>query len=107
MKHFYSHLVNIESITIKLDGLNLSQKEKEHLLTLIHTNIHAIVLDTVLSHVPKEDKKHFLAMLEKGDHEKTWDFLSKRSINIESRLKKNIQSLLIELEKDIEEQKTK
>lgn len=107
MKHFYTHLVNIESITIKLNGLKLSQKEKEHLLTLIHTNIHAVVLDTVLSHIPRDDKKHFLTTLEKGDHDKIWEFLNKRSVNMREIIKKSTKSLIQEMEKDIDEPKEK
>jgi hypothetical protein len=106
-KHFYTHLVDIESISVKLEGLNLSEKEKEHLLNLINTNVHAVVLDTVLSHIPKEDKKHFLTVLEKNEHEKIWDFLHKRSVNLPEKIKKNTKSLLLEFEKDIEEQKLK
>jgi len=102
-KHFYSHLLSIEEIEIKLDKLDMSKKEKDHLKTLVHSNAHAVVLDTVLTHLPKDDRKLFFKMLEKNDNGEIWEFLNKRSINLDAKIAKNLKNLFSELEKDIEE----
>ena len=62
-KHFYSHLVEINEIYLSLSGMDLSEDERGHLLSLAETNIHATVINTVLSELSEEDKKIFLKNL--------------------------------------------
>ncbi len=58
-KHFYSHLVQVESLIVGLDQMELSDKEKLHLAQLVDSHIHNVVLDTILSELSEEDKKNF------------------------------------------------
>ena len=62
-KYFYSHIVDIESIIGELDGLDLSENERTHLITLFDSSIHHAVLDAILSELSGEDKKLFLRHL--------------------------------------------
>jgi len=70
-KFFYSHLIEITDISLKLKDVNLSDDEKAHLTSLIEANIHSIVIDTVLSELSSDDKKTFLKNLVSDNHEKT------------------------------------
>lgn len=103
MKHFYSHLVEIDSIIISLDKLDLSKDEKLHLAQLVDSSLHHTILDAVLSELSDEDKRAFITHLNDGNHDKTWKFLNEKISEVESKIKKTAQSLKIELEKDLKE----
>lgn len=105
--NFYSHLIETDSIRIELDTLSLSDKEKTHLMTLLHSSIHTVVLDIVLSEIPEHDKKHFLHHLDENNHDKIWKFLEKRTIALEPKIKKRVKELIEEFKKDISSVKGK
>ena len=107
MKHFYTHLVEIESIIIELDKLDLSQEQKIQLTTLIDSSLHHTILDAVLSELSPEDKTVFLNHLKEDDHGKIWKFLNEKVDNIEERIKKTAGDLKNELHEDLKEAKNK
>lgn len=100
-KHFYSHLVAFERISVELDMLNLSEKEKAHLLEIATINLHMRVLDVILDHLSSEDKHTFLRHVETEDHEKTWKLLRSKIEKIEEKIIKSSEELLAELRNDI------
>lgn len=104
-KQFYSHIVEVETLYVALDGLSLADSEKEHLKELIDTNLYHTILDAVLSELPEQDRKMFLDKLAEEDHEKTMDFLQKRILNIEDKIKKTAKDLVKEMHEDITEAK--
>ena len=106
-KQFYSHIIQIDTLYVALDGLDINGKEKEHLKEMIDTNLYHTILDAVLAELPESDKKMFLDKLAEDDHEKTMDFLQKRILNIEDKIKKTAKDLARELHDDIEETKNK
>lgn len=106
-KHFYSHLVSIESVKIELDSLDLSSHEKAHLIHLAHSNIHSIIVEAVLSELSEEDKKLFLTHVSFDDHERVWELLNKKVTNIEGKIKKASDDLIKQLHRDIRELKEK
>lgn len=106
-KHFYSHLIEFESLQVELEEMGLSEQEKTHLLSLAQSNLHHTVLDAILSELSEDDKKMFLSHVASEDHQKIWEFLSKKIENIEEKIKKAADSLKQELHKDIKEAKTK
>ena len=59
-KNFYNHLIVIDTIHVGLDTLELTPEEKQELLDLAENNIHHKVIDTVLSELKSQIKKHFL-----------------------------------------------
>lgn len=85
--------------------MDLSEDERGHLLSLAETNIHATVINTVLSELSEEDKKIFLKNLVADNHEETWKHLLEKVQNIEEKLNRSLRELKKELLKDIEEAK--
>lgn len=106
MSYFYSHIIEIESILVKLDEMDLSDSQKKHLSALIDSTIHQTVLDLILSKLSSADKKSFVEKLEEdqGD-KKLMDFLSVKIENIEDEIKTAVKELKTELHEDIKESK--
>lgn len=106
-KHFYSHIVETESIVIKLNQMDLAEEEKAHLLALIDSNLYHTILDAILSELSDEDKKNFLRHLASEDHGKVWELLNEKVKDIENKIKKASDDLKKQLLKDIKEAKEK
>jgi hypothetical protein len=102
---FYAHLIETSFISLDLADMDLTQKERLHLLSLVDSNVHNAVLETVLSNLPPEDKKIFLANLHVNDNKKIWEHLKQKIENVEEKIKERIEDLKEELQKDIEEAK--
>lgn len=105
MKTFYTHLIEIESIIIELDKLDLSVEQKAHLTSLIDSSLHHTVLDVVLSQLNPQDKKIFLSHLQEGEHSKIWQFLNEKVDGVEEKIKKAAEDLKVQLHKDLKETK--
>ena len=106
-KHFYSHIVEIDSFSLELDNLVLSEKEKTHLIQLVESTMHHAIVDTVLSELKEEDKRTLLTHMHLGEHDKIWQFLNKKIDNLEEKIKTTAELLKKELHKDIREMKEK
>lgn len=102
-KYFYSHIIEIDSLTIELDQMDLSIDEKNYLIDLLHSNLHHAILDFILSQLSEEDKKVFLAHLSRNKHDKIWNHLKEKIENVESKIKKTAEDLKKEFHKDIKE----
>ena len=100
-KHFYSHIVEITDITIELGELDLKPEERVELLALAEANMHNAILNTVLSELSKEDKKIFMKHLIADNHKEIWTLLSKRTINIEDKIRASADNLKKDLLSDI------
>lgn len=106
MKFFYTHLVEIETIVVSLDELDLTDEQKRHLSGLVDSNIHATILNLVLSNLNEKDKETFLEYFQKRDHDKIWQLLKQKIENIEEQIRKEIKNLKEQLHKDLKEAKT-
>lgn len=106
-KHFYSHIIQIESIYIVLEGLELSKTEKEELILIFEDSVHATVIDVVLSHLSKEDKKTFLSHLAREKHDDIWNLLTEKVDKVEDKIRHAVDKLKDELHKDIQVVKQK
>lgn len=104
---FYSHLIEIESIIVELDKLDLSKEQKLHLTGLIDSSLHHTILDVVLSELSLGDKRVFLNHLQEDDHDKIWQLLNEKVDNIEEKIKKTADDLKSQLQKDLKEAKNK
>src|SRR3990167_1424953 len=93
MKYFYTHLIEIESIIVELDKLDLSDDQRIHLTGLIDSSLHHTILDAVLSELKPVDKRIFLTHLQENDHSKIWKFLNEKVENIEDKIKKTAGNL--------------
>jgi hypothetical protein len=106
-KQFYSHLIQIETIAMRLQYMDLSEEERTHLLGLIDSSLHHAVLDAVLSELSEKDKKRFLEHMTGNDHDKLWRFLNDKVDNIEDKIKQTAESLTKRLHEDIDEARKK
>lgn len=106
-KQFYTHLVDIESVIIELDKLDLNDKQKVHLTALIDSTLHHHILDTVLSELSDEDKHIFLDHVSKREHDKVWELLNRKVDKIEDKIKEAADELKKEIHKDIKEAREK
>lgn len=104
-KFFYSHLIEVESIIIELDKMDLSADEKLHLTQLIDSSLHHAILDAVFSELSNQDKRVLVNHLSEGDHEKIWSFLQGKIENVEDKIKKVADDLKKEIHKDMKESK--
>lgn len=100
---FYSHLIEIESIIVELDKLDLSSEQKVHLTSLIDSSLHHTILDAILSELSASDKRVFLNHLKGKEHSKIWQFLNGRVDNVEEIIKKAAEQLKLQLHKDLKE----
>ena len=100
---FYSHLIEMDSIIIELDKMDLSISEKKHLINLADKSLHNTILDTVLSELSESDKRAFVTKVTFEENEKIWEFLNNKIDKIEDKLIKVISDLKKELHQDIEE----
>lgn len=109
MKHnqnfFYSHLIEVESIIIELDKMDLSANDKLHLTQLIDSSLHHAILDAVFSQLSNQDKRVLVNHLSEGNHEKIWSFLQGKIENVEDKIKKVADDLKTELHKDLKKAK--
>lgn len=107
MKFFYSHLIEIESIIVELDKMDLTDEQKSHLSNLIDSSLHHTILDAVLSELSDSEKKVFLQFLHEEDHNKIWQFLNEKVDSIEDKIKKVADDLVKEMHEDIKKAKEK
>ena len=106
-KHFYSHIVAMETIHVELGSMDLSPEEKEHLVSLADSNVHHAVMDTILSALSHDDKKIFLRLSAIDDHHAIWRHLNKKIHDIQGKIKKAASEILTDLHQDIKEAKGK
>lgn len=104
-KHFFSHLIEIDSLHVELDEHNLSYVQKEEIKNLLDESIYHTVLETILSELSEEDKKLFLSHLMEDDHGKVWEFVNGRVENIEEKIVKATEDIKEKLHKDIRDSK--
>lgn len=103
--HFYSSLIEIESLVVELDSLELSDKERKHLALLADSNLHKAILHAILSELNENEKKIFLEHLDKKEHDKIWKLLNARIDGVEEKIKNAAEKLKVELKKDIKQAK--
>lgn len=98
---FYSHLIEMDSVIIELEKMDLSESERKHLTSLIDSSLHHTILDIILSELSDSDKRMFLTRLTHEDNLNIWKFLNERVEKIEDKIKKAADQLKEELHDDI------
>lgn len=104
-KHFFSYIVEVDSLHIELDALDMSEDEKKHIKELIDNSIYHTVLDTILSELNEEDKRIFLEHVLENDHSKILEHINSKVENIEEKIVKAADELKKELYEDIKKAK--
>lgn len=105
--HFYSRLITFDEYILILDDLEITSDERIHLTTIIQSNLHYTIIDIVLSNLSKEDKKIFMHIAQENNHDKTWEFLKRKTNNIEKQIIKAAEELKKEMLSDVQETKRK
>jgi hypothetical protein len=106
-KHFYTHLVETESLVVKLHEMGMTEEQKIQLITLVESSMHHAILDAILSELSEQDKKLFLKEMANDDHDSVWKFLNKKIDSIEDKIVQAADALKEELHEDIKEVKSK
>lgn len=87
-KVFWDHLIEIEEIKIKIEEFKLSQEEKNKLIHITYETFDMHILETILTHLPKEKHRKFLDHFSKMPyHPKVLDLLKKDVKDIEEKIK--------------------
>ena len=103
MSYFFSHLVEIESVIVELDKMDLSKNEKLHLAQMVDASLHHAILDAIFSQLSEEDKKVFANHLQTGKHDAIWKFLNEKVDHVENKIKQAAEDLKMQLHKDLKE----
>ncbi len=104
-KQFYTHLIEIDSIHTELETIPLEKHEKDELVAIVHSTIHHVIIETVLSELPEEDGKLFLSHVTEEKHDSVWELLKQKIEGVEGKITKAIENLKTELHQDIDEVK--
>ena len=102
-KIFYDHLVVIDEVTTLLDSLDTESRNE--IISLIDQTLHHHILDTILTHLPKEHHETFLERFHKAPHDpELLVFLKEYAVvdiekAISEKAKKVKKSLLSEIKK--------
>lgn len=102
-KHFYSHIVDMTSITLELGNMDLTREERLHLLSLAQSNIHHAIINAVLSELSEKDKQKFIEHLNSENHGEIWKLLNLKVENVEEKIRKAAEDIKKELHKDLKE----
>jgi len=102
-KYFYTHIVDTSTLSLEIGSMDLSPKERMHLISLIDSNIHHEILDLILSELNAVDKQTFLTHLASENHSKVWKLLNEKIKDVEGKIKKTAEDIKKELHKDIKE----
>lgn len=106
VKHFYSFVVETDTLFMEINSLEISDNEKEHLKSLAESHIHHSVLDTILSELKDDDKKMFLSHINSKDHARTWKFVNTLIENAEEKISVAANKIKKELLHDLHEAKS-
>lgn len=101
-RHFYTHLIEIDTLYTQLDSLTLTTTEKQELILIIETTVHHIVLDIVLTRLPEHAKKDFMKHVNSSNHKKAMLLLRSHVADIENTIKKEVAVLKKKFQKDID-----
>lgn len=105
-KYYYSHLIEIDTLHIALDSLDMKDEEKLEVKDLIEKNLYHTILEAILSELSEEDKKNFLSHLSEDDHEKIWGLLNNQVKNVEEKIKTIAEKVKKDIHDDIKSTKT-
>lgn len=101
VKHFYSFIVETDTLHLAIEELEINDSEKSHLKSLADSHIHHSILDTIMSELAPNDKKLFLTHINTKDHDRIWKFLHSKIDNVEEKIKAAAILIKSELHKDI------
>lgn len=105
MKRFYSHVVDWNQVIVRMEELEIDEHDRIALSNLLEETLHSHIIAAVLDELSEKDRENFVRLLRDGDDTKIWEFLDKRVLNIEDRIKKAADELEEKIHEDIKEAK--
>lgn len=102
---FYSHIIEIDSLYIELDLLDMTPAERKELKEILDSSIHHTVIDTILSELSGEHKKIFLSHVTLERHTEIWELLNTHVKHPEKKISKAVEKLKKQMRKDIKSTK--
>ena len=102
-KHFFDHLVEIDTIHLEIEELNLEEEQEKEIKKLIEDSLYHTILDAILSELTEEDKKTFLSHIVEDNHDKIWKLLNTKIENIDEKIKQAAEAIKKEMRKDIKD----
>jgi ribosomal protein S13 len=106
MIHFYSKIIEIETVTKGLSSLDLTDQQKIHLAQLVDSTINHSILELILGELSESDRQIFIEKLESSKHQEILEFLDTKIDNLENKIKKVADELKTEIHSDIKAAKT-
>lgn len=103
MRYFYEHLYNIDDLHNDLSVLDLTDSERNHIVLVIQSTMHHVIMDVILEQLHDDHKHIFLASVADENHDKVWDILDEHLENAEGLIDSAIEALKVELMQDIVE----
>lgn len=101
-KVFWDHLIKIDEIHIQIDSHGFTKDEKHNLLHIAYQTIDMRVMETILTHLPKEKHKQFLEYFAKEPHHpKLLDMLKKDIYDIEDKIQNVVKDIKKEIFKEL------
>lgn len=100
-QQFYTHLISLESIHMAFDDLELHPEHREELLIILESHIHHVVLDLILSKLPEEERKQFMAHLATENHDELWNVINAHIDAAEAHIVLAVEAVKAELHADI------
>lgn len=104
MKYLFEEIIQIKTVHLKLNEMDLTDQEKEELLEIMKSTIHHKVIDLILSELTDEEKEIFLEGVSTGrgfsDTHKNGQFLDvlkDRINNLEAKIKEKVKEAEEEL----------
>jgi DICT domain-containing protein len=105
MAYFYSNLVEIETLIVELDEMELSETEKHHLAKLADESLHHAIMDAILSKLPDEERRKLMEHVSLEKHDKVWQTLNKHISEVENIIRETAKEVKEDLKKDIKDAK--
>ncbi len=101
---FYSELIQIESVIIAMDELDLKDEHKSHLSKLVDSTVHHTIMELILSKLSKSDQVEFVKLYNQDPHNREIiKFLNSKVAGIDQEIKQAAVKLKNELHEDIRE----
>lgn len=100
-KHFYTHLIEIDSVFTVLELLEMNPQERQELMLIVESTIHHVVVETVLSELSEEDKKIFLKHMAQDNHDEIWVLLNTKVKHPDAKILKAVEKLKHDFHKDM------
>lgn len=106
-KHFYTDIIEIDSVYTAIDLLTIADHEKHELISIVESHVHHTVLDVVLSELHEDEKRIFLAYVSTDKHKHVWHILEKHMKEPAKKIRKAVDKIKQEFHEDIKKTKKK